>query len=251
MSAIKWITGGLGWVMGGPIGAILGVGAGYLIEEMTKPGTATGHQQRSTTTGGGPYSATTRNDFTLSFVVLVAAVMKADGKILRSELDFVKEHFVKMFGINGAREATRLLGDIIKQNIPITDVSRQIKANMDYSSRVQLLHLLFGIAAADKEVTDSEVDTIYRIAASMGISQADWNAIKAMFVSDRHWAYKVLELEPDASAEEIKKAYRKMAIKFHPDKVAHLGDEYQQQAKEKFQKVNQAYEELKKIRNLN
>ncbi len=250
MSTFKLIAGGLvGFVMGGPIGAILGVGAGYLIDEISKGNTGGSTFQR------GPQSAyqrtATRNDFTLSFVVLVADVMKADGKILRSELDFVKERFVKMFGIDGAREATRLLGDIIKQNIPVVDVSRQIKANMDYASRLELIHLLFGIEAADGVVYANELDGIYQNAASMGISQAEWNAIKAMFVSDLHWAYKVLELDPKATDDEIKKAYRKMAVKFHPDKVAHLGEEYQNQAKEKFQKVNEAYEELKKMRNLN
>lgn len=246
MGASKWITGGLGFVLAGPIGGIIGLAAGYLIEEMAKgdnfipPG---GQQQRT--------SSTRRGDFTLSFLVLIAAVMKADGKVLKSELDFVKQYLLKMYGEVHARDAVRTLGDILKQHIPIQDVSRQIRHNMDYDSRVQLTHLLFAVAAADGHVSSIEVDTIKMIAGAMGISPNDWTSIKAMFVTDQHWAYKILEVDPNASNEEIKKAYRKMAVKFHPDKVAHLGEEYQTQAKEKFQKVNQAYEELKKQKNLN
>ena len=110
--------------------------------------------------------------------------------------------------------------------------------------------MLYRVAAADGTVSDIEVTTIERIAYYLGISNSDMSSVKAMFVSDKQWPYKVLEIEQTATDDEVKKAYRKMAVKFHPDKVAHLGEEYQEQAKGKFQKVNQAYEELKKIRNI-
>lgn len=242
MGKLKWITGGLGFVLTGPIGGIIGLAAGYLIEEMSKADSGMAAQQNHTTS---------RGDFTLSFLVLIAAVMKADGKVLKSELDFVKQQLLKMYGETRAKEAIRTLGDILKQHIPVQDVSRQIRHNMDYSSRLELIHLLFAVAAADGKVATIEVDTIKIIAGAMGITPSDWAAIKAMFVSDQQWAFKILEIDPNATNEDIKKAYRKMAIKFHPDKVAHLGEEYQSQAKEKFQKVNQAYEELKKQKNLN
>lgn len=246
MGNLKWVTGGLGWVMGGPIGGVIGLAAGYLIEEMTRP---TEHPKSQQSTSGR--STTMRGDFTMSFLVLIAAVMKADGKVLKLELDFVKQHLLKMYGYEGAKEATRMLGDILKHHIPVQDVSQQIRRNMDYSSRLEMVHLLFGIASSDGKVSESETQTISMIASGMGLSSSDWNAIKAMFINDTEWTYKVLEIEPTATEEEIKKAYRKMAIKFHPDKVAHLGDEYQNKAKEKFQKVNQAYEELKKAKGFN
>jgi DnaJ like chaperone protein len=79
---------------------------------------------------------------------------------------------------------------------------------------------------------------------------ADFNSLKAMFYADVDSDYKILEIHNSASDEELKKAYKKMAVKFHPDKVSHLGEEYQQDAKEKFQKVQQAYESIKKQRGI-
>ena len=68
---------------------------------------------------------------------------------------------------------------------------------------------------------------------------------------DKNWAYKVLEIEPNASNEEVKKAYRRMAMKFHPDKLNTMGEEVKKSATEKFKKVNDAYQTIKKERNLN
>jgi DnaJ like chaperone protein len=119
---------------------------------------------------------------------------------------------------------------------------------MDHPSRLQLLHFLFGIAKADGLVTDSEVRQIYTIAGYLGISARDFDSIKAMFYSDSENAYKILEITKTATDSEIKKAYRRMAKKYHPDKVIHLGEEHQKGAKEKFRQVQEAYEQLQKER---
>lgn len=234
----KWIGGGLGWVIGGPIGAIIGFGIGSLFEnpEFAKTKSYTG-----TTTGG----------FAMTLLVLIAAVMKADGRVLKSELNYVKKYFIKQFGEDSAVEALQMLRDILNQSIPIQSVGLQIKQNLDYSSRLQLLHLLFGVAQADGKVDLSELNTIASIASYMGVSTKDFESIKSMFVDNVDSAYKILEVDRNATDDEIKKAYRKMAVKFHPDKVSHLGDDFQNQAKEKFQKVNEAYEKIKKERNIN
>lgn len=237
----KWIGGGLGWAVGGPIGAIFGFVVGSIIDGSSE-------QIQSRRPSG--YSGTTTGGYVMSLLVLVSAVMKADGKIMKSELDYVKKFMVQNFGEASAREAIKLLRDLLKQNIPVNEVCRQIKQNMNYSARLQLLHFLFGIAQADGLIGDSERELIEHTAREMGINDHDFKSIQAMFVRDMNADYKILEITPEATNDELKKAYRRMAMKYHPDKVSHLGEDFQKAAKEKFQMVNQAYENIKKKRNL-
>ena len=236
----KWIGGGLGWVMGGPIGGMLGFLVGSLVDG-TSIDTSSTYERRTATTPGA---------FGVSLLVLIAAVMKADGKVVKSELDYVKEYLVRQFGKESAAEASIMLRDILKQNIPLQDVCRQIAGHMDYSSRLQLMHLLFGVSIADSNVNEQEQSVIEKIAGYTGVSDADYISIRNMFIPETDSAYKILEIERSASDEELKKAYRRMAMKYHPDKVSHLGDDFKKSADEKFRKVNEAYEKIKKERNI-
>lgn len=236
----KWIGGGLGWAMGGPIGGLLGFLVGSFLDSTTITTAAYTSQDERTTPGA----------FTASLMVLIAAVMKADGKVLKSELDYVKQFFARQFGREAAADATMMLKDLLKQNIPVRDVCSQISRNMDYSSRLQLLQLLYSVSMADGNVHPSEVQIIDQIAGYLGISQSDLVSIKNMFIPETDSAYRILEIERTATDEEVKKAYRRMAMKYHPDKVSHLGEEFKKTADEKFKKVNEAYEKIKKERNL-
>jgi DnaJ like chaperone protein len=227
----KWLGGGLGFVLGGPIGAILGFAVGSFFDSTS---VKTGQTQIA------------RGNFAASLIVLVAAVMKADNKVTKSELEYVKKFFVQTFGYEKAADAVLMLRDILKKNIPVEDVCAQIQRNMKYAERLQLIHLLFGIANADKHISESEIFLIRKIATFLHIDEKDYISIKSMFIKDTESAYKILEIDRNASVQEIKKAYRKMAVKYHPDKVSHLGKDFQVFAKEKFQKVNEAYETLKK-----
>lgn len=247
----KWIGAGLGFAGGGPIGAIIG----FVIGSAFDAGTGANQQGgKGAYNGSHPYgnrqSRTTTGGYAMSLLVLAAAVMKADGKTLKSELNYVKEFLVRNFGLESANEALGLLKDILQQEIPVVDVCHQISRNMDYSSRLQLMHFLFGIANADGEVHELELKLIATIGVNLGISSADYDSIKSMFVKNTDSAYKILEIDPNVSDDEVKKAYRTMAMKYHPDKVGYLGEEFQNAAKEKFQKVNQAYEEIKKARKI-
>ncbi|MEN8118113.1 MAG: TerB family tellurite resistance protein [Bacteroidota bacterium] len=237
----KWIGGGLGWAFGGPIGGIIGFMVGSMFDgsETIKQGAKTGYST-GTTTGG----------YVMSLLVLASEVMKADGKVLKSELEYVKKFLLHNFGEASAQEAIRMLRDLLQQNIPVDEVSNQIKQNMNYSARLQLVHFLFGIAQADADVSKQEQDLIAHICNQMGITNSDFESIQAMFVPNTDADYKILEIERTATNDELKKAYRRMAMKYHPDKVSHLGDDFQNAAKEKFQKVNQAYENIKKERKI-
>jgi DnaJ like chaperone protein len=236
----KWLGGGLGFAMGGPIGGLLGFLVGSVIDSTTI----------ETSTYNTGTTRTTRGDFGMSLLVLVAAVMKADGKVVKSELDYVKLFFVRQFGQESAKQALLMLKDIIKQDIPVRDVCLQIRGNMDYSSRLQLLHLLFNISLADSMIHPSEIEIIEKISGALGVTSNDFLSIRNMFIPETNSSYKILEIGPSASNDEVKKAYRTMAMKYHPDKVSHLGDEFRKIADEKFKKVNEAYDKIKKERNM-
>ncbi len=155
----KWLGGGLGFVMGGPIGGLLGFIVGSVIDSTTQDATVYTNRPARTTQG----------DFGMSLLVLVAAVMKADGTVVKSELDYVKQFFVRQFGQESAKEALLMLKDILKQDIPVRDICLQIGRNMDYSSRLQLLHLLFNISLADSKIHPKEIELLEKISGALGV----------------------------------------------------------------------------------
>lgn len=247
----KWIGGGLGWAFGGPIGAVIGVVLGAMIDEMGPGGISAGGFAGARPGGMGYDPRTAQGDFAASLLVLTAAVMKGDGKVLRSELDYVKKFLVNNFGEANTQRLLPVLKELLEKEIPLRDVCLQIRQYMPEAQRIQMLHYLFGISAADGDVHPREVLIIKSISDYLGITNADYESVKAMFYRDVDADYIILEVAPDASDEDVKKAYRKMAVKFHPDKVADLGEEAQKAAKERFQKVQDAWESIKKRRGIN
>lgn len=241
----KWLGGGLGWALGGPIGAIIGFALGSMLDDTEVT------VQRGNTTTTHSKASVTVNDFTASLVVLSAAVMKSDGKALKSELDFVRRFFIQQFGEAKANADMLLLKEVLKKDIPLQDVCNQIRHYMPIASRLQLIHYLFGLSKADGDIHPAEIAVIEQISYYLGVGAADMNSIKAMYYRDTESDYKILEIEPNASDDEVKKAYRRMAVKFHPDKVAHEGEAVQKAATEKFKKVQEAYENIKKKRGIN
>ena len=260
MSGLKWLGATLGWSFGGPIGAIIGLALGSVADAFASGANnpLLGDRQREqqqrrqqTTYRTRPQQRpqTESGDFEVSLLILASIVIKADGNQDQRELDFVRQQFVSMYGKERANKAFKLFKGINQQtNISTRQVCLQVKQMMDHPSRLQLLHFLFGIAKADGMVIDEEEKQIYTISGYLGISSRDYNSIKAMFYNSRDNAYKILEIDKTATVDEIKKAYRKMAKKYHPDKVAHLGKEHQKGAEEKFKQVQKAYEQLQKER---
>lgn len=246
----KFIGGGLGWGLGGPLGAIVGLAIGALFDRMSNGSTGEPKEQQ-----------TTRGDFTMSLLVLVAAMMKADGVVRKVELDYVKQFLVRNFGRDGALGALRILQDILKQNIDVAPVCIQIRDQMDYAARLQLVYFLVNIAAIDGEIDPREEQMLNFIVDHTGISAADRESVRSMFgnhSSESHarthqnyapsleQACRVLEISPDADVATVKKAYRALALKHHPDKVAYLGEDVKKAANEKFRRLNEAYEIVKK-----
>ena len=239
----KWLAGGLGLVLGGPMGAIIGFALGSLFEGSSTTGSQQGTYTRTS-------RATSEGDFKMSLLVMIACVMKADGSPKKQELDVAKRFLLANFGEEGALEALQILKNLLRQNIDDVQVARQINQYMNYAGKLELIHLLFDIAYADGAENPYELSVIQRISWNLGVSNLDFDALKAPYnrTKDVNWAYAALELKPDATDDEIKKAYRAMAKKYHPDTVANLGEEIKKKATEKFRSVNEAYEELKKTR---
>jgi hypothetical protein len=153
-------------------------------------------------------------------------------------LSVFKRFLVSNFGEQGALEAMPILKNLLDQEINETEVSVQIGQHLNYSSKLELLHLLFDIAYADGEVVDSELATIVRIANIFRIDRLDFESIKAPYMEskDHNWSYKSLEIEPSATDDEIKKAYRKLSKQFHPD--------VNPEGAERFKEIAEAYDTL-------
>ena len=240
---VMW--GGIGWALGGPIGGIIG----YALATMSESPGGDG----SSNFGGGFRSTRSPNrtqpgDFAVSLLVLFAVVMRADRKMLKSELDYVKQFLVRQFGPQNAHDLMLLFRDIVEQDYPLRDVCHQIQQSMDHPSRLELIHVLFGLSQSDGQIHNDEIAVIQRIANYLNVNSNDFDSIRAMFVKETDSAYKILGIDVDTAVPEIKKAYRKMANKYHPDKVAHLGQDLQNLAEEKFKAVNAAYQNIKQAR---
>lgn len=248
MSLGKWILGGLGFAVGGPIGALIGVFIASLFDS-SHTIEAGEHRQ------GIPHpgrSHTTQGDIRVSIIVLLACVIKADGRVLKAEINSIKPFLLRNFGEEGAKQALQLLKQLLEQDINPVAVSQQIRQYVNYSVRLELVHMLLEVAKADGEVADSECQVIETISMNMGIADADYQSLLSLYrkQTDANWAYTALEIEPTATDDEVKKAYRRMAMKYHPDKVANAGEAVRQQATEKFRAINEAYEHIKTLRGM-
>ena len=236
---MKWIGGGLGWAFGGPLGGVLGFIAGTVYDSL------------EIKIFSKPDETTTMGDFATSLLVLIAAVIKTEGPVVKSELDYVKQFLNQNFGEKGSGEALILLKEILKQNIPLDDVCLQIRENLDYSSRLQLMHFLYNLANADGHLSGAEQNILNYIANYLKVSVSDKRTVGTVIGQDHSIiaAYELLGIDRATNIIDIKKAYRNLATKYHPDKVAYLGEELRNAANDKFQQLTRAYELIKRERN--
>lgn len=189
------------------------------------------------------------SDFELNLLSLASIVIKADGNVSQTELDYVRQYFVQSYGKERANATFKTFNDVVKnREINAQKICTYLNSRTRHEVRLQILHFLFGIAQADGSVSSSEISQLESIAGFLRISQNGFKSIKAMFVKDANNAYKILEIDKTATDVEVKKAFRTMAKKYHPDKLVHMDEAYQKGAREKFQMVQEAYETIQKER---
>ena len=239
---IKWIAAFIGYYLFRFPGAMLGFFIGGMIDRY-KQGSSSIFQNR--------FSSNQPGKLQLNLLALSATVIKADGQVKTQELQFVRNFFIANYGSEQAAMIFETINEQIKIEVQsISDLAMIFVQRTPYETRLQVLHFLFGVGNADGSISKSELNKINQIADALGIRSSDFESIQAMFIKDTESSYKVLEILPSASAEEVKKAYRNMAKKFHPDKLQSKDPALIKGAQEKFQEVQKAYEAIQKERDL-
>ena len=237
----RFLGAGLGWAFGGPIGGILGW---WLAGKLDRNQNKQAFFQRN------EHTKSTSSDFMVATLILASTVMKADKKILKSEIEFVKKFLLKYFPHSSVQEMMIFLRDIQDKDYSLDEVCAQINQNMNLEEKIHVLHFLFSISKADNEMHSDELKMIDRISYLLKIPANLVNSIKAMYLSNgtntSEGAYKILGVSKKDSLEVIKKKFRSLSLKYHPDRVAHLGEEVKKNAEEKFKKISDAYETIRR-----
>ncbi len=242
----KWILAVLGYMFFRFPGAILGFIIGTLIDNWSR---SAGGFKGVFAEGGA--TTVTPGDFELNLLSLASLVIKSDGTVSQRELDYVRAYFVQAYGKERANATFRTFNEVIKsREISAQRIGQYLQQRTRYEVRLQIIHFLFSIAKADGMVSQAELNMLSDISGYLNIMKRDFESIKAMFFQTADNAYKILEIEKTATDAEVKKAFRTMAKKYHPDKLQHMDEAYRRGAEDKFRKVQEAYEHIQKERGI-
>lgn len=235
----------IGGVSGGIAGGVIGFIIGFFIEYLNSQDDpeASKEQPRQQGQSRGGYNET--DIFASWLLTLIAAMMNADGSAMKSELELVKRMLIRTYGEYKAQEYLLKLRDLLKQHHNIPEVCRNLRNRVSYGQRLELLHVLFKISNADNHINRQEMDMLVFIGNHLGISSHDFGSLRAMFEVSADSDYLILEVDSNATEEIVKKAYRKKAMEFHPDRVVGLNEAEKKVANEKFLRVQKAYENIK------
>ncbi len=244
---IKWAGAIIGFFIRGLAGAVLGFLAGSFLDSLGGQNTRKPRSVFDDLTRKNVSPA----DFELNLLSLCSIIIKADGQVSQRELDYVRQYFLSTYGKEKANAIFRTFNDVIKKReVSAQRICSYLNQRTRYEVRLQLLHFLFGIAQADGNVSKPEVSKLRELAGYLRIGQRDFDSIMAMFVKAADNAYKILEIPKGATDDEVKKAYRNMAKKYHPDKVITDNEAIKKGAEEKFKEVQKAYEVIQQERGM-
>lgn len=199
------------------------------------------------------------NRFVYLLVHILVHIAKIDGNVSKEEITTIQNFFQYNLRYNQTQMSwvKNLIKDAMTQTQPLNVLLQEFKSNFAYEPRLILVELIFQIIHTKSPIAQDEVRVAREIAAFLQISDYDLRTIEAKYNYRQHQSqansantasrhYATLGLEPGASKEEIKKAYRKLSMQYHPDKVRHLGEEFRSVAEEKMKEINVAYDFLSK-----
>ena len=201
----------------------------------------------------------THNTFVFLLVNILIKIAQADGKVTRAETATIQRFFQSNLHYSQSQLlwVKGLIKDALKSAVSLEQLLADFKQQFAYEPRLILLELVYQVLFSNDHVSDPELQLVRNIAEYLDISQFEQRAFEARFRGgyrataaprqrDEQRYYEVLGLQPGADFAEIKSVYRKLSMKYHPDKVGHLGDEFKKMAEDKMKELNVAYEYLKK-----
>lgn len=263
----SWIGGFIGYIVGGSLGSLAGIILGGLFDLITggiggqqRIGSFSSEQDYSPH-GGGQRRAPVneRGSFLFSLLVLTAYIIKADGKVMHSEMEMVRQMLRQNFGDQAVREGEQILLRLFDEQKrqgangfkqTVRQCCSEMAMGMNYGQRLQLLNFLVMVAKADGSVPQSEITALRDVAQWMRLQASEVDSMLNLGGDTLEEAYKVLGVSPSATDDEVKKAYRRLALEHHPDKVAALGEDIRKAAEKKFQEINAAKDKIWKARGL-
>jgi DnaJ like chaperone protein len=192
-------------------------------------------------------------NFLACLVGLSIAVADTGGRVTQGHVDALKDFFRR--NIPFTRDDQDLIQRLIDEmyfnraRIDIPGMCAYYRSVSGREGRILLIQLLFQTARADGGgVAAQEEDLIRRIAVYLGLEEWTYARVRAAYASGGSRAFEILGVQRDASVEEIKQAYRRLTVENHPDRVANLGPELVRLAEEKFKLIQEAYEEVRRVK---
>jgi DnaJ like chaperone protein len=199
------------------------------------------------------------NRFVTLLVRILIHIAKIDGRVSREEVQTIHRFFQYSLRYNQTQMlwVKELIKEATNQPLSLEALLQDFKASFAFEPRLILLELIYQMLFTKATVPAEELEIARRIAAYLDIPPYTQQTMEAKYryrgsqgsgasvdTAEQHYA--ILGLQKGADMDEIKKAYRKLSMQYHPDKVRHLGEEFRLVAEEKMKEINQAYDFFKK-----
>ena len=195
-------------------------------------------------------------DFEISLLRICSMLIKSDGNVEKVEVDIVRNYFIRTFGSYKANQVFSKAKSSKLKEYDLEQLVDVLKSKVIPTQYYAILQLLFAVAASDGKIAKKEDDFITRVGLLLQFTRDRIQIIRNQFVNSNVSSegsikqyLSVLGLSEGATKDEIKSAYRSLAKEFHPDKLNGMSQGIKDLAKEKFQQIQLAYENLNKSYN--